>query len=57
MGRERALGLDPSTDLTQIQAALAETRQGRTALGTAGSSASRGTSEVSGITFSPSRTP
>jgi len=37
MGRERALGLDPSTDLTQIQAALAETRQGRTALGTAGS--------------------
>jgi DNA mismatch repair protein MutS2 len=37
MGRERALGLEPSTDLAWIQAALAETRQGRIALGTAGS--------------------
>ena len=37
MGRERALGLEPSTDLPQIQAALAETRQGRIALGAAGS--------------------
>ena len=37
MGRERALGLEPSTDLPQIQAALAETRQGRIALGVAGS--------------------
>src|SRR5262249_57174496 len=36
MGRERALALEPSTDLPQIQAALAETRQGRIALGTAG---------------------
>jgi DNA mismatch repair protein MutS2 len=37
MGRERALGLEPSTDLPWIQAALAETRQGRTALRVAGS--------------------
>jgi DNA mismatch repair protein MutS2 len=36
MGRERALGLEPSTDLPWIQAALAETRQGRTALGAVG---------------------
>jgi DNA mismatch repair protein MutS2 len=36
MGRERALGLEPSTDLPWIQAALAETRQGRTALRVAG---------------------
>jgi DNA mismatch repair protein MutS2 len=37
MGREWALGLEPSTDLPWIQAALAETRQGRIALGVAGS--------------------
>ncbi len=37
MGRERALALEPSTDLTRIQAALSETRQGRRALGEAGS--------------------
>jgi DNA mismatch repair protein MutS2 len=37
MGRERALGLEPSTDLTWIQAALAGTRQGRIALDIAGS--------------------
>jgi DNA mismatch repair protein MutS2 len=36
MGRERALACEPSTDLTQIQAALSETRQGRRALGEAG---------------------
>ena len=36
MGRERALALEPSTDLTRIQAALSETRQGRRALGEAG---------------------
>ena len=36
MGRERALTLEPSTDLTRIQAALSETRQGRRALGEAG---------------------
>ncbi len=36
MGRERALTLEPSTDLTRIQAALSETRQGRCALGEAG---------------------
>ena len=36
MGRERALALEPSTDLTRIQAALSETRQGRRALSEAG---------------------
>jgi DNA mismatch repair protein MutS2 len=36
MGRERALGHEPSTDLPWIEAALAETRQGRIALSTAG---------------------
>lgn len=36
MGRERALGHEPSTDLPWIETALAETRQGRLALGAAG---------------------
>ena len=33
MGRERALALEPSTDLTRIQRPSSETRQGRRALG------------------------
>src|SRR4029453_10922716 len=33
MGRERALGLEPSTDLPQIQAGLGQTRQSRIRLG------------------------
>ena len=36
MGRERALALEPSTDLGTIHAALGDTRQGRLALAAAG---------------------
>ncbi len=37
MGRERALATAPATDLREIEQALEETRQGRSALGVAGS--------------------
>jgi DNA mismatch repair protein MutS2 len=36
MGRERALGLDPVSDLSAVRSALAETREGRQALAKAG---------------------
>ena len=37
MGRERALGLEPQTDLGAIKSALSETREGRQAMAVAGS--------------------
>jgi len=36
MGRERALGLEPQSDLDAVRSALMETREGRQALGAAG---------------------
>jgi len=36
MGRERALGLEPQSDLDSVRAALLETREGRQAMAAAG---------------------